>query len=165
VQLPPAFDYSLANMSVQKPLAEWASTYGLRSADGRPLPTVDGIEASLVLPSGHRGPAFLVYENFRTILIWNRSILYAISVGHLADRIEGTPALANLPDEEPVSLKAIEEMQGLLNAKGYDAGEPDGLVGPQTRAALRAWQLDQGLPADGYPTNAVINRLRGGAAQ
>jgi peptidoglycan hydrolase-like protein with peptidoglycan-binding domain len=56
-------------------------------------------------------------------------------------------------------------MQGLLNAKGYDAGEPDGLVGPQTRAALRDWQRDQGLPADGYPTNAVINRLRGTAAQ
>jgi membrane-bound lytic murein transglycosylase B len=126
------------------------------------LPTVDGIEASLVLPSGHRGPAFLVYENFRTILIWNRSILYAVSVGHLADRIDGAPALSAeaLPDEQPLSLKTIEEMQALLNERGYDAGKPDGLVGPQTREALRAFQLAQGLPADGYPTLDVIERLR-----
>jgi membrane-bound lytic murein transglycosylase B len=165
VLLPANFDYSLANLSETRPLTEWADSYGLRNADGSPLPRVAGFDASLVLPSGHQGPAFLVYQNFRTIMIWNRSILYAISVGHLADRIEGTPALANLPEDEPVSLKAIEEMQGLLNAKGYDAGEPDGLVGPQTRAALRDWQRDQGLPADGYPTNAVINRLRGTAAQ
>src|SRR3546814_15808787 len=79
----------------------------------------------MVLPAGHRGPAFLVYENFETILIWNRSILYALSVGHLADRIAGAPPLsaAALPDEEPLSLKAIEEMQALLNARGYDAGD------------------------------------------
>ena len=165
VQLPPAFDYSLASMSVTKPLAEWASTYGLRSADGGPLPTVDGIEASLVLPSGHRGPAFLVYENFRTILIWNRSILYALSVGHLADRIEGAPALGPLPEEDPVSLKAIEEMQAKLNTLGYDAGIPDGLVGPQTREAVRAYQAAEGLPADGYPTNEVIERILAEAGQ
>jgi membrane-bound lytic murein transglycosylase B len=162
VMLPPAFDYSLASLSVKKPLGEWASAYGLRDADGGPLPVVDGMEGSLVLPAGHRGPAFLVYENFSTILIWNRSILYAVSVGHLADRIEGAPPLgaAALPDEEPVSLKAIEEMQALLNARGYDAGRPDGLVGPQTREALRAYQAAEGLPADGYPTLAVIERLR-----
>src|SRR3546814_3030695 len=114
----------------------------------------------MVLPAGHRGPAFLVYENFETILIWNRSILYALSVGHLADRIAGAPPLsaAALPDEEPLSLKAIEEMQALLNARGYDAGKPDGLVGPQTREALRAFQLAPGLPADGSPTVDVIER-------
>ena len=165
VQLPPAFDYSLASMSVTKPLAEWASTYGLRSADGGPLPTVDGIEASLVLPSGHRGPAFLVYENFRTILIWNRSILYALAVGHLADRIDGAPALGPLPEEDPVSLKAIEEMQAKLNALGYDAGIPDGLVGPQTREAVSAYQAAEGLPADGYPTVELIERIRAEGGQ
>ncbi|MGF1630873.1 MAG: lytic murein transglycosylase [Kiloniellaceae bacterium] len=167
VMLPPLFDYSLASLSIKKPLGEWASTYGLRDADGGPLPAVDGMEGSVVLPAGHRGPAFLVYENFNTILIWNRSILYAISVGHLADRIDGAPALsaAALPDEEPVSLKAIEEMQALLNARGYDAGKPDGLVGPQTREALRAYQAAQGLPADGYPTPEIIARLRAAGGQ
>src|SRR3546814_977711 len=96
------FDYSLARLAVKKPLSEWASPYGLRAADGSPLPVVDGMEAAMVLPAGHRGPAFLVYENFETILIWNRSILYALSAGHLADRIAGAPPLsaAALPDAE-----------------------------------------------------------------
>ncbi|HEY9549924.1 MAG TPA: lytic murein transglycosylase [Kiloniellaceae bacterium] len=162
VILPPMFDYSLASLAVKKPLSEWASPYGLRAAGGSPLPVSDGLEASLVLPAGHRGPAFLVYENFETILIWNRSILYALSVGHLADRIAGAPPLsaAALPEEKPLSLKTIEEMQALLNARGFDAGEPDGLVGPQTREALRAFQLAEGLPADGYPTPELIERLR-----
>lgn len=164
VQLPPGFDYSLASLAVKKPLTEWARL-GLRSADGGPLPLVDGMEGALVLPAGHRGPAFLVYENFETILIWNRSILYALAVGHLADRIDGAPPMSAeaLPDERPLSLKAIEEMQALLNARGYDAGKPDGLVGPQTREALRAFQMAEGLPADGYPTQELIDRLRGAA--
>ncbi len=162
VTLPAGFDYAFADLSDRRSLFEWAAL-GLRDGDGGPLPQAEGFEASLVLPAGANGPAFLVYQNFRTIMIWNRSILYALSVGHLADRIDGAPPLstAALPDEEPLSLKAIEEMQALLNAKGYDAGTPDGLVGPQTRAALRAYQADQGLPADGYPTQAVIDRLTG----
>lgn len=166
VRLPPDFDYSLASLTVKKPLDEWA-TLGLRNTDGGPLPVVDGMEGALVLPAGHRGPAFLVYENFETILIWNRSILYAISVGHLADRIDGAPPLAPdaLPEEEPLSLKAIEEMQALLNARGLNAGKPDGLVGPQTRNALRAFQLAEGLPADGYPTLDIIERLRAAVRQ
>lgn len=161
VSLPIEFDYSLASLGEHKTLGEWAAL-GLRREDGGPLPLVDGIEASLVLPAGQRGPAFLIYENFRTILVWNRSILYALSVGHLADRINGAPALsaASLPDEEPLSLKSIEEMQALLNARGYEAGKPDGLVGPKTREALRAFQAAQGLPADGYPTKEVIDLLR-----
>ena len=161
VRLPIKFDYSLASLGERKTLGEWAAL-GLRREDGGPLPQADGIEASLVLPAGQRGPAFLIYENFRTILVWNRSILYALSVGHLADRIDGAPALsaASLPDEEPLSLKSIEEMQALLNARGYEAGKPDGLVGPKTREALRAFQAAQGLPADGYPTKEVIDLLR-----
>jgi membrane-bound lytic murein transglycosylase B len=163
VELPDGFDYSLASLGESRSLGDWAAL-GLRAEGGGPLPQVAGIEASLVLPAGQRGPAFLVYQNFRTILIWNRSILYALSVGHLADRIAGAPALsaASLPDEAPLSLKSIEEMQALLNARGYEAGKPDGLVGPQTREALRAYQAAQGLPADGYPTEELIERLRRG---
>jgi len=166
VTLPPGFDYSLASLAVRKSLADWASL-GLRNADGAPLPTVEGIDAALVLPSGQRGAAFLIYQNFRTIMVWNRSILYALSVGHLADRIDGAPALsdASLPDEAPISLKAIEEMQALLNARGYDAGKPDGLVGPTTREAIRAYQAAEGLPADGYPTQELIDRLRAAAGR
>lgn len=159
VSLPEGFDYSQASLNVSKPLAEWAGSHGIRRAGGGPLPTAD-IDASLVLPSGHRGPAFLTYKNYRTILIWNRSILYALAVGHLADRIVGAPALASLPEEQAISLKAIEEMQALLNAKGFDAGKPDGLVGRQTRQALSDYQRSIGVPADGYPTLELIEKLR-----
>ncbi|WP_420348219.1 lytic murein transglycosylase [Pelagibius sp.] len=159
VALPPGFDFGLASLKLSKPLADWSQVHGIRKADGNPLPKAD-LDASIVLPSGHRGPAFLVYRNYRTILIWNRSILYALAVGHLADRIVGAAPLAALPDEQPISLKAIEEMQALLNAKGFDAGEPDGLVGRQTRAALSAYQRAIGVPADGYPTAEIIERLR-----
>ena len=112
-------------------------------------------------PAGHRGPAFLVYRNYRTILIWNRSILYALAVGHLADRIAGGPALASLPEEKAISVRDIEEMQALLNAKGYDAGKPDGLVGRRTREALSAYQRSVGEPADGHPTLEILQLLRG----
>lgn len=159
VALPPEFDFGLASLKIAKPLEDWARVHGLRKSDGSPLPMAD-LDASIVLPSGHRGPAFLVYRNYRTILIWNRSILYALAVGHLADRIVGASPLSALPDEQPISLKAIEEMQALLNAKGFDAGEPDGLVGRQTRAALSAYQRAIGVPADGYPTAEIIERLR-----
>src|SRR3546814_16686345 len=110
------------------------------------------MEAAMVRPAGHLGPAFLVYENFETILIWNRSILYALSVCHLADRIAGAPPLsaAALPDEEPLSLTALEERPALLNTRGYDAGKPDRPVGPQTPPALRAFHLAAGLPAAGH---------------
>ena len=159
VKLPAGFDFSQASLDVSKPLAEWSGSHGIRTTTGKELPKAN-IEASMVLPSGHRGPAFLTYKNYRTILIWNRSILYALAVGHLADRIAGSPALASLPDEKAISLKAIEEMQALLNAKGFDAGEPDGLVGRQTRAALSAYQRSIGVPADGHPTMELIERLR-----
>ena len=159
VELPPGFDYSQASLNVSKPLREWSGTYGIKTARGNPLPRAD-LDASLVLPSGHRGPAFLTYKNYRTILIWNRSILYALAVGHLADRIAGGPPLTSLPEEQAISLKAIEEMQALLNAKGFDAGEPDGLVGRQTRAAVSAFQRSIGEPADGYPTLELIEKLR-----
>jgi peptidoglycan lytic transglycosylase B len=166
VTLPAGFDYGQASLGERKTLGEWQAA-GLRTIEGAALPMVEGIEASLVLPAGQQGPAFLVYQNFRTILIWNRSILYALSVGHLADRIDGAPALseASLPDEVPLSLKSLEEMQELLNASGYDAGKPDGLVGPKTREALRAYQAAEGLPADGYPTQELIDRLRAAAGR
>lgn len=159
VKLPAGFDHSQASLNIAKPLREWAEVHGVTRIDGRPLPSAD-LDAAMVLPSGHRGPAFLAYNNYRTILIWNRSILYALAVGHLADRIAGAPPLASLPEEQPISLKTIEEMQALLNAKGFDAGEPDGLVGRQTRAALSAYQKSIGEPADGYPTMELIEKLR-----
>ncbi|MCB9960448.1 MAG: lytic murein transglycosylase [Rhodospirillaceae bacterium] len=160
--LPAAFPWEQADLTVRKTLAEWQAL-GVRQIDGSTLP-VAPIEASVVVPMGHRGPAFLVYDNFRVIMQWNRSVPYAVAVGHLADRIEGGGPLRgarpNLGD--PLSRDEIEEMQRLLNARGYNAGTPDGRIGPNTRSALRGWQRSVGMPADGYPTRDQITRLRTG---
>ena len=93
---------------------------------------------------------------------WNRSTNYAISVGHLADRIAGLPQITNGRDaeHEPLSRGEAEEMQQLLNRLGFDAGSEDGLPGPRTRAAIRAFQKENSLPPDGYPAPGLLKRLR-----
>ncbi|MEE8225737.1 MAG: lytic murein transglycosylase [Kiloniellales bacterium] len=160
VRLPPDFAWNLAGMDEQKDLADWQAL-GVRRADGRNLPQVD-IAGSIVLPAGHRGPAFLVYRNFHAILGWNRSLFYAIAVGHLADRIAGNPAFASArpAEERPLSRREVEELQELLLSLGFDPGTPDGVIGSQTRAALRAFQRTAGLPPDGYPSYEALQLLR-----
>lgn len=162
VRLPPGFDVSLASSSVRKPLAEW-SKLGVRRVDGGPLPRV-AIDAMLVLPSGYQGPAFLTYTNYQKILNWNRSTLYAIAVGHLADRLVGKPPLQGPrpANDQPLSRAMVQEMQERLDALGYNPGTPDGVVGPMTRAAIRNYQKSAGLPPDGFPTYALLEKLRGG---
>lgn len=164
VRLPADFDWELAALGLRKPLDEWRRL-GLRRADGGALPVAD-ISGAIVAPGGHKGPAFLVYGNFDKILNWNRSLLYAIAVGHLADRIAGRgPLLAARPaQEEPLSRAQVEEMQGLLAVLGFDSGEPDGVVGSQTRAALRAFQRQAKVPPDGYPTPELLAGIRRRAA-
>jgi membrane-bound lytic murein transglycosylase B len=165
VRLPENFDLLLATLNTRKTLTQW-SALGVRQANGKPLPQVD-MQGALVLPQGRLGPAFLVYENFRAIMRWNRSIHYAISVGHLADRIVGLPQLMNGRDAEhaPLSRSETEEMQQLLNRLGFDAGSADGIAGPRTRAAIRALQQELSLPADGYPAPSLLQRLRTLAAK
>ena len=169
VQLPGGFDYSLVSIETfpetRKPLAEWAAL-GVRAADGSPLPYSDQ-EAALLLPGGAEGPAFLVYENYRHILNWNRSILYAIAVGHLADRLVGEPPLVAEPpaEEARVSTENVKQMQSLLNRLGFDAGPPDGKVGPLTRNAIRDFQRSRNLPADGFPGATLLDNLRRAAGQ
>ncbi len=164
VRLPADFDWELASLSLRKPLEEWRRL-GIRRADGGALPVAD-ISGAIVAPGGHKGPAFLVYGNFNKILNWNRSLLYAIAVGHLADRIAGRgPLRAVRPAQEaPLSRAQVEEMQGLLGTLGFDAGDPDGVVGSQTRAALRAFQRAAKVPPDGYPTPELLASIRRRAA-
>lgn len=163
VKLPPGFDWDLADGTAKRSLAEWQSL-GVRAADGGNLPARD-LEAALVLPAGHRGPAFLTYGNFNAIMTWNRSVLYAVSVGHLADRLAGAPPLASPrgAPEVPLSRQDVIEVQSLLDAKGFAVGEADGVLGARTRQALKAWQRQAGLPADGYADAFVLERLRGRA--
>lgn len=163
VQLPKGFDLSLAGLQERKKISEWQKL-GVRKVGGGNLPGAD-IEASLLLPAGAAGPAFLVYNNFRTIMRWNTSQLYAIAVGHLADRFIGLPRLSV---EKPANAQMlryadIEEMQRLLTKLGFDTGGIDGRAGPMTRAALRNFQKSVNLPADAHPTFGLLERLRAAA--
>lgn len=160
VAVPKDFDWSLADLKIRKPLAEWQKL-GVRKVGGGALPAAD-IEASVLLPAGAAGPAFLVYDNFRTIMRWNASQLYAIAVGHLADRLIGLPrfSIEKPENAEMLRFADIEEMQRLLSRIGYDTGGVDGRAGPMTRGAIRAFQKANNLPADGHPTFGLLERIR-----
>ncbi len=162
IRLPEGFKLELSGLNIRKPISRWRAL-GVRRMDGNSLPDIES-EASIVLPAGYSGPAFLVYKNFRTILTWNRSILYAIAIGHLADRLAGgAPFLSVRPDVElRLSRNDIKDLQRLLSARGFDTGGSDGVVGPNTRLAIKAYQKKSLLPADGFPTMGLLEKLRGG---
>lgn len=162
VVLPKGFDFNLSGLEVTKPLADWQKL-GVRRVGGAALPQAD-VSASVVTPSGAKGPAFLVYGNFRTIMIWNRSIYYALAVGHLADRFQGMPRLATLGPEGSRGLTFTEgqELQQRLTALGFDTGGVDGVVGPKSREAIRNFQRQGGLIPDGYPSMELLERVRQG---
>lgn len=158
VILPDGFNYELAD-GRRLTLDEW-NALGVTDAFGDPLAD-EPIKAALVVPSGHRGPAFLAYRNFNVIMGWNRSEFYAIAVGHLADRIAGAGNLQNPPPEDQPNLSRADilALQQALNDKGFDSGEPDGIMGPATRSAIRSFQASHGMVADGYPGEPVFSRL------
>ncbi len=159
VRLPEGFRYELAGRNQRHSLEAWRD-YGVTMADGTSLPQAD-VEASLLVPSGHRGPAFLVYENFEVIMRWNRSEFFALTVGHLADRIAGGGTLQQAPPEDAQALARddVKRIQEQLNALGFDAGSADGIFGPATRAALSRFQQAHGMVADGHPHPDVIAAL------
>jgi membrane-bound lytic murein transglycosylase B len=159
VVLPEDFDYSLAGRTSPQPLQRWRDA-GVTDVSGRPVPRLE-IPAAVVLPSGHQGPAFLVYDNFEAILGWNRSEFYALAVGHLADRIAGAPPLHAPPpaDAPRMSRDQVMQLQSTLNDLGFDSGDVDGIIGPATRNALRAYQQNVGMIPDGFPSATVLQRL------
>ncbi len=160
VRLPEGFPYVQAGLESRRTLAEWAEL-GVRRADGSPLPVVEGMEAAVLVPAGHRGPAFLVYHNFNVIMRWNRSEFYALAVGRLADRINGAGGLYQPPPEDAPRLHRdqVISLQSKLNEKGFEAGKADGILGPATRRALSQYQASQNMIADGFPGREVLERL------
>lgn len=159
VTLPPDFDYTLAGRGTRRALAEW-QRLGVRDSNGRALPSAD-MQAALLVPAGHRGPKFLIYDNFHVIMRWNRSEFFALTVGLLADRIAGAPELGSAPpaDAPRLSRDQVMTLQAGLNARGFDSGVPDGIMGPATRGAIRDFQHSQSWIADGYPEARVLSAL------
>ncbi len=159
VLLPDGFDYAGVGTRNLRPLSQWREL-GLRTVAGEPIPVAD-MEAAVALPAGAGGPAFLTYNNFRVTMRYNPSVFYAITVGHLADRFTGGAAIAHMPENETaLSRIQVTELQELLNSLGFDSGEPDGRAGSRTRAAIRAFQGEQGLIPDGHASLALLDRLR-----
>ncbi len=164
VALPTDFDYSLAEGPKHTP-GEWTQL-GARRADGLPWSEADRESpCQLILPAGAVGPAFLIFANHMVIRRYNNSTAYALSVGLLADRIAGMgPLTVAWPVEPPLSMDDRAGAQGALKALGYDPGSADGVIGINTRQALRAWQKARGLPADAHLTQALSQQLRAEAA-
>ena len=160
VVLPANFDFALSGTTVRKSVSEW-NALGVRKADGSPLGNAS-LQASVVVPAGAKGPAFLTYNNFRTAMVWNRSVNYALSVGLLADRLMGETGLRHAPDanERPMDRAAVEEMQQRLNAAGINVGVPDGVPGSRTRDGVREYQLKYKLVPDGYASYEFLEQLR-----
>ena len=159
VALPAGFDYALAGEKVHKTAAEWAAL-GVRSATTATLP--DAATASVLLPGGARGAAFLIFPNFHVLEHYNTADAYVIGVGHLGDRIMGGPAFqATWPrDLRALTYDERVELQTRLTSAGFNAGGADGRIGPLTISAIRAFQVSVGLVGDGYGSLEVLTRLR-----
>ena len=125
------------------------------------LPNTDS-QAAILLPQGWRGPAFMVFDNFDAIMDWNRSVNYALSVAQLAKRLQSESKIigGQLAEAGALTFQQMFALQSALNKRGFDTGEPDGFPGLQTQASVRAYQLSQNLPADGYASPSLYNRLQ-----
>jgi membrane-bound lytic murein transglycosylase B len=160
VVLPAGFDYLLADRSRQMTLRQWESL-GVRRAGGGAFREPDA-RTYLLLPAGARGPAFLMLQNFRVIMKYNPAEAYALAIGHLADRLRGGgPLVQTWPrDQRVLTLDERYEMQARLSRLGFDPGEPDGMLGPRTRLAIRSFQTSIGEIPDGFASSGLLDRLR-----
>ena len=158
VLLPADFEYLNGSSDESRSVSEWAGL-GVMNANGEPLMQAS-IAGRLLLPGGRNGPVFLIYDNFDVIMGWNRAEFYALSVGLFADQIAGSPGLVRPPlQAEPLTRGTLQAVQTRLDEMGFDAGKPDGLMGPNTRRAIGQFQKRSGLIADGYPDAATLAAL------
>ncbi len=160
VKIPKKIRSVRTNIRRRKPLS-WYKKLGIRRVNGKDFPR-PGDRAGLYLPAGRNGPAFLVLNNFRSILRYNNANTYALAVGHLADRLRGFgPIRTAWPTKQkPLAREERLELQRLLTAKGFDTGGTDGIIGNQTLHAVRKYQKSRGLKVDGWPSARVLKKLR-----
>jgi membrane-bound lytic murein transglycosylase B len=159
------FDYALADRGITKTGAEW-QTLGVQTVSGAELPARErGLEAYLIIPAGFKGPAFLAYPNFKTILRYNNATAYAMAVSYLSKHFAGdAPITRSWPtDERPLTVSEAQEMQRTLTQIGLDTGGVDGIIGPMTRKAIRQFQARLGQPQDGFATASLLKKIRAAA--
>ncbi len=167
VRLPEEFNYHLTDLGVQHLVAKWHEL-GVKQVDGSDVTELgEDAQGSLLVPAGIRGPAFLILENFRALLTYNFSTAYALAVAHLSDRIQKRGEFMSAWPTSDGAVRSAEvlELQELLTRLGYDTKGIDGIVGPATRAAVRAFQERIGQTPDGYVSPALLNAIREVAAE
>ena len=161
VRVPDTLPWEKADLAIKLPLSQW-STWGVTLAGGKPLPAT-GPDASLFLPMGRNGPAFLAYPNFDVYLQWNNSLVYSTTAAYYATRLAGAPPVGRgTVSGEMLTVAEVKQVQSLLAAKGYDVGKADGIIGASTRQAVKSEQLKFGLPPDSYPSRELLAKLTGG---
>ncbi|WP_183190222.1 lytic murein transglycosylase [Ancylobacter tetraedralis] len=163
ITVPAGFDCTQAEPGTTLPISEWLKR-GVRIADGRRLPPAALKDpASIILPAGPYGPAFLTPANYFVLKDYNFADLYVLYVGHLADRIEDDrPFAKGWSDIALVKTRDLEFMQQVLTRKGFYAEKIDGKAGMKTRAALGAYQKANGLPLDCWPDAQVLEHMKRG---
>jgi lytic murein transglycosylase len=157
VRIPDNLPWDETGRENKLPVSQWAS-WGVTARDGGGLDETNS-PASLVLPMGRNGPAFLVFDNFDVYLKWNQSSVYTLTAAHLATRLAGAPAYDRRNPDPGLSPAEMRELQTRLDAKGHDVGKVDGVLGSGTREAVRTMQKQLGLPVDGWPTRKLLDML------
>ncbi|MGR3456104.1 lytic murein transglycosylase [Pseudooceanicola sp.] len=156
VSVPAELDWTKTGLDHQMTAAEWQAL-GVQPRAGTMLRP--DLPASVLLPQGRNGPAFLAYPNYRVYFEWNQSFVYVLTAAYFATRLEGAPVFDPGNPEPGLSGEQMKELQRRLVARGYDVGDVDGILGEKTREAVQQVQLELGLPADAWPTPALLNRL------
>ena len=155
VELPQDMDWSQTGLRTRKPASDWAAM-GVAPRHGQ---IAGDLEASVLVPQGRGGPAFLAYPNFRVYFEWNKSFVYVMTAAYFANRLEGAPVFDAGNPAPGLSSARMKDLQRKLAARGYDVGGIDGILGAGTRAAVQDVQQELGLPADAWPTAELLNRL------
>lgn len=155
VVMPADFDWSLTGLDTVKPAGEWAGL-GVEARDGA-LP--DGLAGSILLPEGRKGPAFVAWPNYRVLFEWNKSFVYVTTAAYFATRLEGAQVFRAGNPDPGLSGEQMQALQRKLAARGHDVGKIDGILGAATRTAVQKEQVRLGLPADAWPTSALLEAL------
>ncbi len=156
VTVPKNLDWSETGLDKQKPVSYWASK-GVK-ARGVKMPS-GNLKASLMLPQGRKGPAFLALPNFFTYFEWNKSLVYVSTAAYFATRLNGAPPFNKGKPDPALSDAGMKSLQKKLKARGHDVGKVDGILGAKTRAAVQKEQQRLGFPADAWPTKAFVAKL------
>lgn len=155
VSLPEAFDWSQTGLEVTKTAAEWAAL-GVMPHNG---PLTADLQASVLLPQGRMGPAFVAYPNFRVYFEWNQSFTYVMTAAYFATRLQGAKIFDAGTPETGLDGDQMKALQTKLQSRGHDVGGIDGILGSGTRAAVRVEQSRLGMAVDGWPTPDLLSKL------